>query len=724
MGGLLDESYSTGNVSATYVGSPVDVYGIAGFVGRSYYSRAKSCFWDTTTSRTTLGVGEGEDEGIEGRTTAEMMKKRTFEDAGWDFEERWCMVDGKSYPVHAHYYQPPVVEIDNPGSVLEDDPVTVSYEVAVDDYPPGNGLDRVGFETDASSWLTWHEASRTITGTPTNANLGKYWLNVSVVDLLGTRVWNNVTLEVVNVNDPPEIVTEDVVVATEDEAYTVFYRATDVDPTRDRLSWELTTEAEWLTMDARTGVLMGTPTNDHVGEHLVTINVTDGNGGEAGTEFTLTVVNTNDPPVITTEDVMTATEDEPFSVDYDATDEDPTEDELVWRLESAAPWLHIDEATGVLSGTPTNDDVGSYQVTLRVLDGRGGVDKTTFMLTVENTNDAPVISTTPVDEVDEDGMYTLFLEATDEDPTRDTFTWSLVTDAEWLELDGNRLHGVPTNDDVGEHVVNITVDDGNGGQDSVEFTLTVINTNDPPAILGTPSNAWEDQAYSFIMEATDEDVGDTMEWSVEPSEGWIAIDPSTGELTGTPTDDDVGTLFVMIVVTDGVSWVSKGFSITVSETNDVPEWVTVPKDTTLEEGWSLVHQVVAMDQDGDGLTYSIASEPAAEGLTIGLLSGEIVWYDVQEGTYVLTVTASDGEEEIVTSYNLTVEAPPKVESVDNTPLYAVIGVLVAVVVLLLLWQMMGRGKEPVSAEEDYGAEPVEDVEVEGSDDLEEMSEEG
>jgi len=45
-----------------------------------------------------------------------------------------------------------------------------------------------------------------------------------------------------------------------------------------------------------------------------------------------------------------------------------------------------------ISGTPTNDDVGVYDINLSVSDGNGGVDTQNFELSVINVNDAPIAS--------------------------------------------------------------------------------------------------------------------------------------------------------------------------------------------------------------------------------------------------------------------------------------------------------------------------------------------
>jgi hypothetical protein len=67
----------------------------------------------------------------------------------------------------------------------------------------------------------------------------------------------------------------------------VTYRATDVDPTSDVLTWILATNASWLSIDAGTGILSGTPASS--GTFWVNVTVSDGNGGVDWSYFNLTV---------------------------------------------------------------------------------------------------------------------------------------------------------------------------------------------------------------------------------------------------------------------------------------------------------------------------------------------------------------------------------------------------------------------------------------------------
>jgi hypothetical protein len=88
----------------------------------------------------------------------------------------------------------------------------------------------------------------------------------------------------------------------------------------DPLNWTLLTNASWLSIDNSTGLLSGTPNISHIGSYWVNVSVDDGNGGMDFHNFTLTVNETNLPPVITTLNLEWALEDSFYWVDYEYTD--------------------------------------------------------------------------------------------------------------------------------------------------------------------------------------------------------------------------------------------------------------------------------------------------------------------------------------------------------------------------------------------------------------------
>jgi parallel beta-helix repeat protein len=536
-------------------------------------------------------------------------------------------------------------------SIVAPTNITPYEEVAYSDSftaPPATHHQSWTLTTNAS-WLTLGPDGA-ISGTPANSDVGIYWIKAVVINCWGLSDELNITITVYDVNDPPTIITANDPTADEDALYSVDYDATDIDLTGDTMTWSLNSNATWLSIVPGTGVLSGTPTNSDVGTFWVNVTVSDGRGGLDWTNFTLTVSNTNDDPVITTTDVTTATEDVLYSVTYTATDIDPTGDTMIWALFTNASFLTINSGSGVLSGTPGNSDVGTYWVNVTVLDGRGGRDWTNFTLTVSNVNDPPVITTTDVTTATEDVLYSVTYTATDIDPTLDTMTWSLNTDASaWLSINSATgvLSGTPLNAHVGSYWVNVSVSDGNGGTDWTNFTLTVSNVNDAPVITTTDvTTATEDTLYSVTYTATDVDpTGDTMTWTMNSNASFLSIGSSSGVLSGTPLNTHAGkTFWVYVNVSDGNGGYDEtNFTLSVTNTNDPPVITTSDVLTATEDSlYSVTYAATDEDPTSDTLTWSQNDNASWLSFNAGtrVLSGTPVNADV--GTYWVNVSVSDG----------------------------------------------------------------------------------
>ncbi len=631
--------YSIGPVSGnTYVG---------GLLGSSS-GTVTNCFWDNQTSGYTTSAGGA---GAQARNTTEMMMQVTFLTAGWDFVDTWGIDDSKWYPFFVFWYNPPLIITLDVKSATEDVLYSVDYDAIYSTQYPGNGIADWNLTTNASNWLSI-DANGVLSGIPLNADVGSYWVNVTVTDLNNGADSHNFTLNVLNVNDPPIITTSDNITAFEDVFYSVDYEATDIDPTMDTLTWNLTTNASWLNINDTTGVLSGTPTNNDVGSYWVNVTVKDNNNGLNFTNFTLTVITVNNDPQITTIDNPIAIEDILYYVDYDATDIDLPGDILTWSLATNANWLVIAPSTGVLSGTPNNTHVGSFWVNVTVDDGHGGIHFSNFSLTVLNINDDPIITPaqTPIPDAIEDESYSVDFNANDIDPTGDILTFDLNTDADWLDINSitGNLFGTPSNDDVGTYWVNVTVIDGKGGNTFFNFSLEVINVNDPPIIITADiETATEDVFYNVDYNAADIDsIGDTFAWSLATDAGWLLIDSATGNLTGIPTNDDVGVYWTNITVNDGnggLDW--HNFTLTVLNVNDPPTITTVDvTDATSGVLYSVDYDASDIDPTGDILIWLLntnASSWLSIDASTGLLSGTPL--DSDAGIYWVNVSVNDGK---------------------------------------------------------------------------------
>ena len=192
-------------------------------------------------------------------------------------------------------------------------------------------------------------------------------------------------------------------------------------------------------------------------------------------------------------------------------------------------------------------------------------------------DNAPVFASPPIISAFEDAAYSYTIITSDMDVESVSITAAALP--VWLTLTDNgdstaTLTGTPTNTEVGNHNIVLTVRDGS--LSSVQsFTLTVSNSNDVPSVANTiaDQSANEDAAFSFQFADnvfTDVDTGDTLTYTSDAS-GWLSFDAATRTFSGTPLNSHVGTTSVTVTATDGSgSLISDSFDIVVGKINHPP----------------------------------------------------------------------------------------------------------------------------------------------------------
>jgi hypothetical protein len=515
--------------------------------------------------------------------------------------------------------------------------VSFEYTLIVDE-----GIIASTVGTSNANWLNWNSTNLSLYGTPTNLDVGTYWMFINVSDEFGNGDEVNFTITVINA--PPEITGTPPVTATEDELWSFDFDSTD--DGQGNITWNMITSASWLAINSTHGIILGTPSNDNVGPHWVNVSVNDGNNGSAFIIFSLEVLNVNDAPSIITDALPDAKEDVAYSFQINASDPDK-EDTEHWSMDTDADWLEIDAETGTLFGTPSNDDVGSFNVTITITDSGDASASKTLTLSVVNVNNLPEILTEDITSAEEDEPYRVVYEATDPD-FGETLSWTFISDAAWLEFDTDTglLSGIPDNDDVGEYWVNVTVTDSSGASVSHNFTLTVSNTNDPPQIDSTnpPTSAMVGLQYSYQVLASDVDEGESLSYSLDTKPLGMEMDEDSGLVQWIPQTAQVGVHAVVVRVSDGEIVVRQFFNITVNpETpNTKPAITSFPDKTKLAPGEEFTYPVIASDPDVvDVLTFMLVDSPLL--MTIDSASGLIEWIPKEDdiGEHQVTVRVID-----------------------------------------------------------------------------------
>ncbi|MDH4051226.1 MAG: putative Ig domain-containing protein, partial [Rubrivivax sp.] len=238
---------------------------------------------------------------------------------------------------------------------------------------------------------------------------------------------------------------------------------------------------------------------------------------------------------------------------------------------SALPtWLRFDAATGTLSGTPDNADVGPLGLRFTATDAAGLSADARFTLTVIDVNDAPQLAQPladvaatqdqPLGVTLPDGSFT-DIDAGDSRRLSATLADGTALPA-WLRFDAasGRFTGTPGNDDVGRLAVRVTATDAGGLGASGVFQLTVANVNDAPVLARPVGDARAVLSVPFTLALpadtfVDIDVGDTLILSATQADGsalpaWLQFDAATRRFTGAPTLADAGVLTLRVTATD------------------------------------------------------------------------------------------------------------------------------------------------------------------------------
>ncbi|MDH6017239.1 VCBS domain-containing protein [Vibrio splendidus] len=245
----------------------------------------------------------------------------------------------------------------------------------------------------------------------------------------------------------------------------------------------------------------------------------------------------------------------------------------------------------------------------------------TILVTINGTNDAPVITPVATQTVTEDGSKTITFHATDIDTT-DTLTPSVSATHGRASLNAQgEIVFTPDANYNGPATVVLSVTDGHTTT-SQTINVDVTPANDAPVINPiVPVSATEDGAVvTGQLTSTDIDTGDTATFTTTSTQGGFTLN-ADGSYNLDPTDasfqhlkaGEISTFTIPVTVTDSVGATdTKDLVITVTGTNDTP---------------------VISGVDTGALKEDVSANPQSNELTAtGKL--DIVDIDTGEGSFV------------------------------------------------------------------------------------------
>lgn len=440
-----------------------------------------------------------------------------------------------------------------------------------------------------------------------------------------TTVWlPQFSIEVTNVNLPPEITGVPTTSVVENTKYTFLPSAND--PDGDLLEFQAINLPSWLTLNTTSGLLQGQPTNGDVGIHSdIELRVTDGKLISMLPAFSITVIEgvTNTAPSIFGIPNSEVLVSQVYQFVPKVNDVDG--DQLSFSIKNLPGWLSFNDSNGEIKGIPDDSHVGTYSdIAIAVSDGIETATLPAFSIVVKNQNTAPKISGSP-DSTIINGQQYLFLPSVI-DSENDVLLFSIQNKPTWLSFNAKtgELLGTPIVSDVGQYSnIIVSVSDGTESASLSPFTISVLE-NSAPIISGIPdSSVSVSREYLFTPTVVDVE-NDMLTFAIKNKPIWMAFDENKGSLSGVPALIDVGTFNdIVISVSDGLNSTSlQSFSITVQADNNPPSISGTPIVVTTANNY-YSFQPSFSDIDGDTLTLSISNKPswALFDSSTGLLSG-------------------------------------------------------------------------------------------------------
>ncbi len=490
----------------------------------------------------------------------------------------------------------------------------------VDAIDPEHGL--MNF-TDDSSFFDIALLTGIIDFVPSNSNTGNYTINITVTDEAGEFNSTTFVLEIKE-NYAPYINTISTQNVSQNSSFSL--QITGGDPDSDTINFSIDYSGFLKVAEVGNSATYNfTPSIN--GTFTIPVNITDEHGATNYTTFLLNVSYINMAPTIYLIDPQIAKIGKEYNFTVTADDGNGGAEELTFS--DNASFFNIDSSTGEIRFTPTLSDRGNHTVNISVVDNGfpqlGDWQIVDFEITY---NRPPRITIDPGSQTAwEDYPFNLTIVAYD--PDNDPLTFVDNTSLFDINLDSGAINFIP-NFTVANatYSIKINVSDGDGGNDSIIFSLRINLTNDPP-YFDPPLNesySWENvsegRQHLIYLNVTDEEndpITFALSWinctqnnsCTEPFNLTI-LNSTPGRLliNFTPEDDLIGEYYFNLTINDLIgNLVSEVVFMNISDTNDPPYILTITpvgKPISFYTNFSWINVSILEDNGGSKTSINVS----------------------------------------------------------------------------------------------------------------------
>lgn len=428
-----------------------------------------------------------------------------------------------------------------------------------------------------------------------------------------------------------------------------------------------------------------TPAENFNGLLTVNVKVNDGTDDSNVFGLKITVNPVNDVPVITGQSPLSVGEGQPLTL--------ATSQLQVSDPDNSYP---ADFTLSVLSGsnysvsghvvTPAANFNGTLQVRVFVNDGTANSAIYNLEITVNATNDVPVITGQVPLQVNEDVSIALKLAdltvSDSDDPYPTGFTLKVSAGSNYT-VSGAVV--TPNADFSGTLTVPVRVNDGSNDSAPFNLQVKVAPVNDAPTLDAVAVAAIKEDAalQTVTLKGITAGPRETQDLAVTVATNkpelfeTLAVVYTSPQATGTlrinPKANANGTAQISITVQDSgpgtpapnVNFVKRSFSLTIQAVNDVPVFKSEPV-LAASASARYEYNIVVTDADGEALTLTAPTKPS--WLTFAVqINGKAKLSGTPpanaSGAAAVKISAKDAATAVVQSFTITINGQPVVRPV-------------------------------------------------------------
>jgi hypothetical protein len=444
------------------------------------------------------------------------------------------------------------------------------------------------------------------------------------------------------------------------------------------------------------------------GSHTLMLEVQDNNSNSVSQIWQVSVTDTNREPVLDLIPNQEALEDSELKFNITAIDPDNNTLTFTSNISSISFSKDSNNSLATVSWTPANGDVGNKSIRIIVRDGSKN-DSRIFLIQVNNTNDAPIISSflPSANKTIAEGAGVQRFEANFSDIDEGDYlnaTWYRNTTLITFNSSNITVTGL----NVGEYNITVIVADVVGAEARYTWKLVVtsgiiFDGLTSSSLTGLNQTQRENVSNVAINHSTlgGIDFGNntmnfsrvaTLEDAINISGGLVSINTDLyPELKGKSgfvvmkglnftkapliyrADGFISTQAGIICNNETCTSISfdkesgilrfraanfSTYFTQVNATNGEPVITSSPVTQTVERA-SYMYDVEAVDPDGDTLIFSLIDKPS--GMVISNSTGLITWSPKNSdlGIHNVTINVSDSNLTTIQKFNLTVSKGPK-----------------------------------------------------------------